>query len=394
MTPLFSLSTRFARHGLAGSLLLVALQRAPLVRWAASLLAPLTFPSASYVLRTSAVLATTLGAVDTLVGATQFEQTPISPVKGTVGTNLSMTFTITGAPTPVRSFKVTGSLPPGLSMAGLANSIVNLAAPVVSGVPTQAGTFSFQVMGYDGLNATGHTDRVNNPITFTIADAPVTTLAPTITTQPQSQSLAVGASTTLTVVANGTAPLTYQWSKNGAPLAGATSATLALSSVTLASAGNYSVVITNAAGSSTSAETYVTVTTATPVSTDTRLGNLSVLMPVNSSSPLIAGFVIAGTTPRKVLVRAAGPSLSLYGVAGPMADPQLELYSGQTKIHQSDNWDASLAAAFSATGAFAFQPNSKDAALVMTLEPGNYTAQVRGVGGSTGQVLVEVYELP
>jgi hypothetical protein len=60
----------------------------------------------------------------------------------------------------------------------------------------------------------------------------------------------------------------------------------------------------------------------------------------------------------------------------------------------NDDWEAALAPAFASVGAFALTPGSRDAALVVTLPPGAYTAQVSGVGASTGIALVEVYELP
>ena len=70
---------------------------------------------------------------------------------------------------------------------------------------------------------------------------------------------------------------------------------------------------------------------------------------------------------------------------------------GGTAIASNDNWNSSdpaLTAAFTATGAFAFTPGSKDSALIVELDPGLYTVVVKGVGDTTGIALVEVYELP
>ncbi len=108
------------------------------------------------------------------------------------------------------------------------------------------------------------------------------------------------------------------------------------------------------------------------------------------------GFVIEGVQPKKVLIRAVGPTLAAFGVGGVLTDPQLELFEGQSRILHNDNWDGSsvLTQAFSKVGAFSFSgPLSKDAALLVTLEPGAYTAVVSGVNGGTGTVLVEVYEV-
>ncbi len=114
---------------------------------------------------------------------------------------------------------------------------------------------------------------------------------------------------------------------------------------------------------------------------------------------LIAGFAIAGTESKRVLIRAVGPTLSTLGVTGTLADPRLELLrqgapAATATVATNDNWDAALAPTFSSVGAFALTPGSRDAALVVTLAPGSYTALVSGVGNTTGIALVEVYELP
>ena len=78
-----------------------------------------------------------------------------------------------------------------------------------------------------------------------------------------------------------------------------------------------------------------------------------------------------------------------------MGDPQLALFTGTTQMAANDNWGGSsaLTAAFSRVGAFALPAASRDAALVIELQPGNYTVQVGGSGG-TGIALIEVYEVP
>jgi hypothetical protein len=83
-------------------------------------------------------------------------------------------------------------------------------------------------------------------------------------------------------------------------------------------------------------------------------------------------------------------------VGGVLADPKLDLYSGNTRIDGNDNWGGTttLSNAFTTTQAFPLPANSKDAALLVTLQPGLYSAQVSGVGGTTGVALVEVYEMP
>jgi hypothetical protein len=111
---------------------------------------------------------------------------------------------------------------------------------------------------------------------------------------------------------------------------------------------------------------------------------------------LIAGFTLSGTTPKRILIRGVGPTLASLGVTGALPDPKLDVIrqGGATPIASSDDWDPALAPAFTSVGAFGLSPGSKDAALALTLPPGSYTAQISGVGNTTGVAIVEVYELP
>lgn len=134
-------------------------------------------------------------------------------------------------------------------------------------------------------------------------------------------------------------------------------------------------------------------TSATP-----RLVNVSVLKVLDPGASLTAGFVLRGETARTVLVRAIGPGLSALGVGGVMSDPQLELFNAASvRIADNDNWGGEnfLRAAGTQVGAFSVAAStSRDAMLLVTLAPGNYTARVSGVGGVGGNVIVEVYEVP
>lgn len=114
---------------------------------------------------------------------------------------------------------------------------------------------------------------------------------------------------------------------------------------------------------------------------------------------LIPGFVVGGSGALRVLVRAAGPALAAFGVPGALADPTLTVFRNGVAVATNDNWSAAansaeIAAAAASTGAFALPAGSRDAAVVITLAPGAYTAVVAGVGGTTGTALVEVYALP
>ena len=128
----------------------------------------------------------------------------------------------------------------------------------------------------------------------------------------------------------------------------------------------------------------------------TQLSSLSTRAQVGTGDgKLIVGFVISGPVSKTVLVRAVGPTLAAYGVATPLADPQLEVYRDSTRIAGNDDWGKGsgvTAATFAAVSAFPLPAGSKDAALLLTLAPGLYTAQCSGVGNTTGIALVEVYD--
>ncbi len=126
-----------------------------------------------------------------------------------------------------------------------------------------------------------------------------------------------------------------------------------------------------------------------------RLTNVSARNQVGTGDNiLIAGFNIAGTGTKQLLLRAVGPKLAAFGVTGFLVDPKLELYSGSTKLTENDSWTASLATTFTAVGAFQLDAGSRDAALLTTLAPGAYTVQVSGVNNGTGEALIEIYEVP
>ena len=136
---------------------------------------------------------------------------------------------------------------------------------------------------------------------------------------------------------------------------------------------------------------------------EARLADLATTAQVGSGgNVLTVGFVITGTAKKTVLIRGVGPGLAAFGVGGTVADPNLTLFnSSNVAIATNDNWGTPVggtlpitAATFSSVGAFALPANSKDAAMQIALDPGNYTAQVSGVAGASGLTLIEVYEVP
>ncbi len=109
----------------------------------------------------------------------------------------------------------------------------------------------------------------------------------------------------------------------------------------------------------------------------------------------IVGFVVSAGGDTQVLVRAIGPSLATFGVDNPLADPAITIFNAAGEIIvTNDNWlAADVAEATSAVGAFALDTDSADAAILMTLPAGAYTAQVGNASGVAGIVLVEIYEV-
>jgi hypothetical protein len=171
-------------------------------------------------------------------------------------------------------------------------------------------------------------------------------------------------------------------------------------SVTLAP-GAYTVIVTGVNSTSGIAlvEMYETDSTNS-------LMNLSCRGQVGTGdSVLIAGFVIGtGSSPRKLLIRGVGPSLSQFSISNVLADPRITLYNASgTAIASNDNWgtpattnDASavtLSSAFSGAGAFSLPSGSADAALLATLTSGNYTVIVTGANSTTGVALAEIYDV-
>ena len=124
----------------------------------------------------------------------------------------------------------------------------------------------------------------------------------------------------------------------------------------------------------------------------TKLLNISTRMQVlTGDSVPIGGFIVTGFSPKKVIVRAIGPSLSAFGVSDALADPILELHAPDGTVVTNDNWKDSQEAEIEATGLG--PTNDLESAIVESLDPGIYTAVVRGKNDTTGVGLVEVYDL-
>jgi hypothetical protein len=132
------------------------------------------------------------------------------------------------------------------------------------------------------------------------------------------------------------------------------------------------------------------------------LGNISTRSFVQTGNDvMIGGFIIEGSGPKTVIVRAIGPELTRFGVPNALADPALDLHnSAGALIASNNNWQTTViggvitsdqVSAIQSSGHAPTQPS--ESAIIATLQPGNYTAIVRGVNNTTGVALVEVYDL-
>jgi hypothetical protein len=157
-------------------------------------------------------------------------------------------------------------------------------------------------------------------------------------------------------------------------------------------AGGYTMHVTTS--NSTSGAALAEVYDADTSSTGLHLVNIAGRGAVDASSNLIAGFVVNGTGSMNVLVRAVGPTLTDYGVTGVLSNPNVTIYnSSGVSLASNDDWGGStaLSSTFTQVGAFNLPASSQDAAILLTLTPGPYTAVVSGINGATGVALVEVY---
>ncbi|HKP92660.1 MAG TPA: pectinesterase family protein, partial [Chthoniobacterales bacterium] len=125
-----------------------------------------------------------------------------------------------------------------------------------------------------------------------------------------------------------------------------------------------------------------------------QLLNISTRLAIGAGHSVgIGGFIVTGNEPKKVVVRAIGPSLGGAGLANPLPDPVLEIHGGpgDSVIGKNDNWrDDASAAELSSLGLA--PADDSEAATVVTLAPGPYTAVITGKNGTPGTALVEVYD--
>ncbi|MCX6951138.1 MAG: hypothetical protein NTV51_02990, partial [Verrucomicrobia bacterium] len=178
---------------------------------------------------------------------------------------------------------------------------------------------------------------------------------------------------------------------------GATGPSYSVARAALTDAGDYTLVARNTLGFSSTQTVHVGVDeTARFINLATR-GNVG-----QSDAPLIVGFVTQGPGNKRVMLRAVGPTLGSFGVAGALADPVMRVYNAAgALIYTNDDWGqandvAGIGTADTRLGAFQLTGGSADAAGILTLAPGAYSAVITGktVNGvdTTGVALAEIYE--
>jgi hypothetical protein len=233
----------------------------------------------------------------------------------------------------------------------------------------------------------------------------------------QSQSVTSGQNASFSVTVSGS-PVTYQWQtsadagatwsnlSDSSTFSGSTTAALTVTDPAVSLSGDlFRVQLANAAGTNVSGTATLTVSASIGGGSSgaARLINIATRGEVETGGNImIPGFVIGGSGTETLLIRADGPALTAFGVAGALAQPSLELTAQATGATLATNtgWGtntsptpAQIASVAAQVGAFALASGSADCAVIVTLQPGAYTVQVSGVGGTTGVGLAEIYEV-
>ena len=289
---------------------------------------------------------------------------------GYVGHPIAARFLAQGADVRYRA----ENLPAGLAL--------DTTTGVLAGTPTAAGRTRASLIAENAAGA------AMVPLDLTLLPQPK---APIFVRQPESRRGTLGGSAIFSAeVLADPAPL-YQWFKGESEFCFAEGPALALSGLTWTHAGDYRLVVSNAAGSTTSQRVFLTLDPPSLV-------NLSTRATLAPGQRLIAGFTLTGTVPKRVLLRAIGPTLAVFGVPDALPDPELELYDAAGRKMLLNNDQGNLPASFALarvtadSGGFALPAGSRDAALTVSLAPGNYTLHVTGRDNRGGSVLAEVYD--
>lgn len=195
---------------------------------------------------------------------------------------------------------------------------------------------------------------------------------------------------------------TYTWTKNGRAIPGANENVLVLSYVVSGDAGTYACLFSGASSQPQPSQALVL-----GVGPTDRLLNLSTRMNIGGAPEqgLVSGFVVeAGVQPKKLILRAVGPSLTMFGVNAPLRAPLLRIFDSKGQPYTNGyvypavlggpTYESDLADSLARTGAFPLPAGTRDAVVMMPFLPGSYTAQITSGDGTAGTVLFEIYEVP
>jgi hypothetical protein len=193
---------------------------------------------------------------------------------------------------------------------------------------------------------------------------------------------------------------TYIWTRNGQALPVASDRTLVLPNIRATDAGTYACLFSQPNALPQSSQLLVL-----GVGPTDRLSNLSTRGIVTADQALIAGFAVSASgAGKKLILRAVGPSLSRFGVANPLRQPVLRIYDQNGRSYENGyaypavvggpTYESDLADSLARTGAFPLPAGTLDVVIMMPFIPGTYTAQVTSGDGTTGAVLLELYEVP
>ncbi|HUR60475.1 MAG TPA: hypothetical protein VM029_22320 [Opitutaceae bacterium] len=292
------------------------------------------------------------GAISSVaVGVTPIEPAIVNPVTGTVTSSGSVTATVVQVAPP--TVTVTPPTPAGSAA-----------------LPQVAGETSVTLQGNFGVRA----------------------VLPSRITVPVGEQLRISAPNFGAL----------QWRKNSQAIPGATESTLTFASVETADTGAYDAIFTDPVMAGRGTQGLVL-----GVGPTDRLLNLSTRGNVGPGGDqgLVSGFVVAaGAQPKKLIIRAVGPSLAAFGVTNFLRQPVLRIFDGSGNTYSNGyaylpvvgglNYETDLAQSLAKTGAFPVPAGTRDVVLMMPFVPGAYTAQVTSGDGTSGNVLLEIYEVP
>lgn len=198
------------------------------------------------------------------------------------------------------------------------------------------------------------------------------------------------------------AGVNYIWTKNGRAIAGTSGNVLTIDHVLSSDAGTYQCLFSTPTTLPQPSQTLLL-----GVGPTDRLLNLSTRGNVGAGADqsLVTGFAVAASgAGKKLILRAIGPSLSLFGVTNPLRAPVLRVFDAEGRPYENGyvypavvggpTYETDLAESLARTGAFPVPAGTRDVVIMMPFVPGNYTAQVTSGDGTAGAVLLEIYEVP